>query len=104
MKQKNIFNTGLTRNQSIVSAIAGFIVAVISPTAEIYIEQGLVPALEFGIPATGAYAWACWKNHNFTPLAVEMQLQKDEELFGNEAESELEFEDWGEEDDVQAEE
>lgn len=103
--KRNIFTVGLSRNQSVVSAILGYIVAVISPTSKIYLEQGLVPALEYGIPASFAYWWACWKNHNFTPLSVDMQLQKDEEYFSNIAEDELEDEDWeGEDNDIQSEE
>ncbi len=103
--KRNIFTVGLNRAQSIVSAILCYIVSVVAPSIQIYLEQGMIPAIEFFVPASAAYWWACYKNHNFSELSNEFQTQKDEALFSmyEDAEAELADEDWGDAEDTEEE-
>lgn len=97
----------MSRLQSIISAIITYCVGVVAPSAEIYATQGLRAFIIALLSGTIVWAWAIWRNHNFTEAANEAQAYLEEEKArrnDKELEAELMSEDWGDEDDVQAEE
>lgn len=68
----------MNRLQSIISAIATYCVAVVAPSIEICVKQGWQAGLTAFISGTIAFAWAVWKNHNFTEAANEAQAHLEE--------------------------
>jgi hypothetical protein len=97
----------MSRLQSIISAIVTYVIAVVAPSAEIWSTQGAQAGVIAFVSGTIAWGWAVWKNHNFTEAANEAQcvLRELKEKDAEFAEEELEFEDWGDEEDgIQSEE
>ena len=72
----------MNRQQSIISAIVTFLIIFVAPRLSshgIELDEASATAIVTGLLGILAWAWATWKNHNYTDDAVMRQMEKKED-------------------------